>query len=455
MKLTFLGATGTVTGSKYCVEHGDASLLVDCGLFQGYKQLRLRNWAPLPVDPARLRAIVLTHAHIDHSGYLPRLVRQGYAGPVYCSEATYELCKLLLRDSAHLQEEDAAYANRHGFSKHAPALPLYTVADAEAALSRFHPVAFERCFAPMPGVEATLRPSGHILGSSFVTLRAGGRSIVFTGDLGRPHDAIMRPPVTPDAMDWLVLESTYGDRRHSAEDPATQLAAIVTRTAARGGVVVVPAFAVARVQILLHHLQVLRAGGRIPSSLRVYLDSPLAADVTELYVRFRREHRLGAQQCSLMCQAAHFVSSPEESKRLDASSWPMVIIAGSGMATGGRVLHHLKRFAPDSRNTILFTGFQAGGTRGADLVAGAREIRIHGQDVPVRAEVVTMENLSAHADYAETLDWLRTVPRAPRRTFLTHGEPHAADALRRRIEHSLGWSCSVPDYREAVTLDDA
>ena len=452
MKLTFLGATGTVTGSKYCVEHDGARLLVDCGLFQGYKQLRLRNWAPLPVEAATLGAVLLTHAHIDHSGYLPRLVRQGFRGPVYCSEATHELCRLLLRDSAHLQEEDAAYANRHGFSKHAPALPLYTLADAEAALRLFKPVAFERPFRPLPGIEATLRPSGHILGSSFVTLRAGGHTLVFSGDLGRPHDLIMRPPVPVAEASCLVLESTYGDRRHAGEDPATLLASVITRTAARGGAVIVPAFAVARAQALLYHLHLLRAAGRIPASLRIYLDSPLAADVTELYVRFHREHRLTAQQCSLMCQAAHFVNSPEESKGLDASAWPMVIVAGSGMATGGRVLHHLKRFAPDARNTILFTGFQAGGTRGADLVAGAHEIRIHGGVVPVRAEVALIENLSAHADYVETLEWLRGFRAPPQRTFLTHGEPNAADALRRRIEQSLGWPCSVPDYRETVSV---
>jgi metallo-beta-lactamase family protein len=452
MNLTFLGATGTVTGSKYGVRHGEASILVDCGLFQGYKQLRLRNWSPLPVRATTFNAVVLTHAHIDHSGYLPLLVKQGFEGPVYCTRATASLCEVLLRDSAHLQEEEAEYANRRGYSKHSPALPLFTRDDAEAALRLLHPVDFEAEFAPAPGMTVRMSPAGHILGAALVSVRAGGRTLVFSGDLGRPNDRIMRPPATVRDADWLVLESTYGDRRHDPSDPLDTLREVIERTAARGGVVIVPAFAVGRAQSLLHHLHLLKDSGRLRPGLRVYLDSPMAADVTDLYVRYRAEHRLNTLQCRQMCEIARFVQTPEESRQLDRSHWPMVIIAASGMATGGRVLHHLARFAPDPRNTILLTGFQAGGTRGATLLAGAKEIKIHGAYVPVRAEVATIENLSAHADYTEIIDWLRQFERAPSRVFLTHGEPCAADMLRRRIAEALGWRCEVPDYLESVEL---
>ena len=452
MKLTFLGGTGTVTGSKYCVEHGNARVLVDCGLFQGYKQLRLRNWSPLPVPAGSLDAVVLTHAHIDHSGWLPLLVRHGFRGRVYCTEATFELCKLLLADCAHLQEEEAAYANRHGYSRHHPALPLYTREDAAAALTRFEVVAFRHEFAPARGFTARFDHAGHILGAALVTLRAGSRSIVFTGDLGRPHDPIMRAPVAIEQADCLVLESTYGDRRHDAGDPGDQLAHAISRTASRGGVVVVPAFAVARAQAILFHLNAQKAAQAIPRLLPVYLDSPMAQDVTDLYVRFHGEHRLSAEQCSRMCLVAHFVTTPEESRRIDEQAFPAVVVAASGMATGGRVLHHLKRFAPDPRATILLTGFQAAGTRGAALQAGAREIKIHGSYVPVRAEVVTIGSLSAHADYLEILQWLRGFKSAPHATYLTHGEPAAADALRVRIQDALGWTCTVPDYLASMEL---
>ena len=452
MKVTFLGATGTVTGSKYGIRHGDSCVLVDCGLFQGYKQLRLRNWAPLPVAATSFSAAILTHAHIDHSGYLPLLARQGFKGPVYCTDATAALCEILLRDSAHLQEEEAAYANRHGYSKHSPALPLYTRDDAEAALRLLRPVGFDTEFAPAAGVTVRLSPAGHILGAALVSMCAGGRTLVFSGDLGRPNDRIMRPPAAVRAADWLVLESTYGDRRHEPSDPLDTLREVIARTVARGGVVIVPSFAVGRAQALLHHLTLLKAAGALRPEVRVYLDSPMAADVTDLYIRHHSEHRLTASQCQRMCEIARFVRTPEESRELDRSPWPMVIIAASGMATGGRVLHHLARFVPDPRNTILLTGFQAGGTRGASLLGGAKEIKIHGAYVAVRAEVAMIENLSAHADYAETIDWLRLFERAPARVFLTHGEPAAADMLRRRIAEALGWRCEVPEYLESAEL---
>lgn len=449
MRLTFLGATGTVTGSKYCLSHDGAAVLVDCGLFQGYKQLRLRNWAPLPVAAASLASVLLTHAHIDHSGYLPLLVRQGFRGAVYCTRATQALCELLLRDSAHLQEEEAAYANRHGYSKHTPAVPLFTRADVDAALRLLSPVDFDTDFSPAPGFAARFSYAGHILGAALVRVAAGRHSIQFSGDLGRPSDRIMRPPSIAEPADWLVLESTYGDRRHDPEDPLATLGRVISRTAARGGAVIVPAFAVGRAQSLLYHLHLLKASGALAPSIRAYLDSPLATDVTDVYVRYRRDHRLTAEQCRQMCDAARFVNTPEESRKLDTTSWPVVIVAASGMATGGRVLHHLKHFAPDPKNAILLAGFQAGGTRGAALAAGAREIKIHGDYVPVRAEVASIENLSAHPDYVETLEWLAQFRHAPSRVFLTHGEPSAADSLRRRIEETLRWPCSVPDYLES------
>ena len=452
MRLTFLGATGTVTGSKYLVEHGTARVLVDCGLFQGFKQLRLRNWAPLPVPTPSLSAVILTHAHLDHSGYLPLLVKNGFRGAIHCTEATYELCRILLPDSGRLQEEEAEFANRRGYSKHSPALPLYTAADAEAALRYFRPAAFDTEFSPAPGLEVRFTPSGHILGSAFVSISADGRTLVFSGDLGRPQDPIMRAPTAIDRADFLVVESTYGDRRHPSTDPRVQLGEVIRRTIGRGGVVIVPAFAVGRAQALLYSLHLLKAEGAIPAVLPVYLNSPMAVDVTDIYHRHRAEHRLSPEECEAMCRAATFVNAPDESRALNARQFPMVIIAASGMATGGRVLHHIEAFGPDHRNTILFSGFQAGGTRGAAMVQGADAVKIHGHYVPIRAEVAVLDNLSAHADYTETLDWLAHFGPPPGRTFITHGEPSAADALRRHIAERLGWYCEVPDYLGSAEL---
>lgn len=452
MDLQFLGATGTVTGSKYLVSHGKARLLVDCGLFQGYKQLRLRNWAPLPVPAADIAAVVLTHAHIDHSGYLPLLVRQGFRGRIFCSAPARDLCRILLPDSGGLQEEEAAYANRHRFSKHAPALPLYTRDDAVRALRQFEAVPWHQEWEPVPGLRATLARAGHMPGAALVRLSAPGCSVLFSGDLGRPADPVLRPPEPPPPADFLVLESTYGDRLHADGDVLEQLAAIIERTAARGGTLVIPAFAVGRAQTLLHCIQQLKARGRF-HHLPVFLNSPMAADALGVYRRHPEELRLSAAECEAMSHAAHIIGTPEESRELNARRGPMVIIAGSGMATGGRVVHHLKAFAPDRRNTILLAGFQAGGTRGASLLAGATTVRIHGEDVPVRAEVACIDALSAHADAGEIEAWLRGFGVAPKRTFITHGEPAAADALRQRIERKLGWRVQVPDYRETVTLE--
>ncbi|MCR5881999.1 MBL fold metallo-hydrolase [Rhizobacter sp. J219] len=452
MKLTFLGGTGTVTGSKYLLEHQGQRLLVDCGLFQGLKQLRLRNWDSFPVPPSSVSAVVLTHAHLDHSGFIPRLRQAGFRGPVYCSEPTRELCGLLLPDSGRLLEEEADYANRHGFSKHQPALPLYTEDDARAALSAFRSVPFHEEFTPIPGVYVSLRRAGHLLGAASLQVRWGRKTLLFSGDLGRATDLVMPPPAPPLACDWLVVESTYGDRTHGGVDALGLLAELVNRTAARGGVVVIPAFAVGRAQTLIYALHLLREQHRIPE-LPVFLNSPMAADATRLYLEHRREHRLSAEECEAMCRGVKIVNTVEESKRLNDLRVPSVIISASGMASGGRVLHHLKAFAPDPRNSILFAGFQAAGTRGAAMVAGASTVKIHGQHIPVRAEVACIDSLSAHADQGELLDWVGALPSPPQRVFVTHGEPVAADTLRQAIEERHRWPCTVPEFRETVDLD--
>ncbi len=451
MQITFLGAVGTVTGSKYLVEVSGRRLLVDCGLFQGLKQLRLRNWDRFPIDPTQIDAVILTHAHLDHSGYLPVLMKKGFKGPVFCAAATKDLCAILLPDSGHLQERDAEYANRHGFSKHKPALPLYTAAEARACLDRFITKDFDRRIEIAPGIGVRLRPAGHILGAAIVELIAGGTTLVFSGDLGRSGDPIMRDPAIVRQADFLVVESTYGDRTHEPTDPEDALAEVIARTAQRGGVVLVPTFAVGRAQTLLYHLDRLKRAQRIPD-LPIFLDSPMAVDASGIFCDHLGEHRLTPEQCRSLCRVARYVSGVEESKGLDRDAMPKVILSASGMATGGRVLHHLKVFAPDPRNTILFAGFQAAGTRGAAMVAGATSVKLHGGYVPVRAEVKNLRMLSAHADRTEILTWLKNFEGPPRTTFVTHGEPVAADALRLAIEEQFKWTCRVPEYLERAEL---
>jgi metallo-beta-lactamase family protein len=451
MRLTFLGGTGTVTGSKYLLEHEGRRLLVDCGLFQGLKQLRLRNWDAFAVPPSQIDAVVLTHAHLDHSGFIPKLVQLGFRGRVHCTAATRDLCGLLLPDSGRLLEEEADYANRHGFSKHSPALPLYTEQDALAALERFMPCEFDRAFEPIAGVRVLLRPAGHLLGAASVRVEWEQRALLFSGDLGRSQDLLMNPPAPPEAADWVVIESTYGDRAHAGVDALTLLADVVNRTAARGGIVLIPAFAVGRAQTLLYAIHLLKQQRRIPD-VPAFLNSPMAADATRIYQRHRGEHRLSPEQCQAMGGAAHIVNSVEESKRLNEMHMPAIIISASGMASGGRVLHHLKAFAPDHRNSILFAGYQAAGTRGAAIVGGAATVKIHGQHVPIRAEVAQIDSLSAHADRDELLAWVGALPAAPRHVFVTHGEPAAADTLRQAIEERHRWPCSVPEYRDGVEL---
>lgn len=453
MQLQFLGATGTVTGSKYLLTDAEQRILVDCGLFQGLKQLRLKNWAPLPVKSSSINAVILTHAHIDHTGYLPLLVKNGFSGKVYCTHATRDLCKILLMDSAHLQEEEAEFANRRGFSKHHPALPLYTKEDAERAIELLCPVEFEREVQIGSHLYATFSPNGHILGSAFVRIHNSKTSILFSGDLGRGQDLLMNAPSKIKPADYLVLESTYGNRLHEQDDPKVQLAAIINRTAKRKGVVLIPVFAVGRAQELLYYIHLLKEAGDIDMDIPVYLNSPMAVDATDIFTHYAGQHRLSKAQCFALSKTAHIVNSVDESRRLNEKKGPMIILSASGMASGGRVVHHLKAFAPKSNNTVLFVGFQAAGTRGAAMLDGAREIKIHGEYIPVRARVERINNLSAHADYNEILAWLSTLSTAPKTTFITHGEPVAADMMRRHIEERLDWRVNVPEYLDSVELN--
>lgn len=451
MKLSFLGGAGTVTGSKYLVSFDDKKILVDCGLFQGYKDLRLRNWAPIPLNPRALNAVFLTHAHIDHSGYIPLLVKQGYKGPIYCSSGTADLCSILLPDSGHLQEEEAFLANQYGYSKHHPALPLYTVHDAEIALKQFVPQPYHTPLSLFDEVSIELIPAGHIIGSAYVRIQCHAMSLLFTGDIGRPHDPIMQAPSLVDEVDYLVMESTYGNRLHESSNPEAFLKTIIDDTVKRGGSVIIPSFAVARAQTLLHYIARLKQKNAIPN-IPVYLDSPMAINATEILCKHHADHHLSSRECMELCQAATYTQTPEESKALDGDSSPKIIISASGMATGGRVLFHIKTYAPDPKNTILFAGFQAGGTRGARLTHGEKEIKIHGEIIPVRAQIKTLDNLSAHADYHELLAWLSHFKRPPKKTFITHGEPEASLSLKAKIEEQMGWTCVIPEYQQTVTL---
>ncbi len=450
MRVSFFGAAGTVTGSRFLIEAGSDRVLVDCGLFQGLKILRERNWAPFPVEPASIDAVVLTHAHLDHSGYLPVLAREGFRGPIHCTPPTAELTPILLADSGRLQEEDARYANRKGFSRHRPALPLYTEEDAGRVSEWLIPRELEADFT-IGTLTLTFRSSGHILGAAGVHVRGDGVTITFSGDIGRPADPLIPAPAPPPPSDFLVMESTYGDRAHSPHDPSHELAKALKRTISRGGVMLVPAFAVGRAQLLLYLIQQLFEAGTVPE-VPVFLNSPMAIDVTKLYYSHATYHRLSTEACAGAFRSVNVIRSVEESKALNQRRGPMVIVAGAGMLTGGRILHHLKAFGDDPRNTILLAGYQAPGTRGADLIAGARSLKIHGFQVAIRAEVVRLEGLSAHAGQDELLAWLGASSEKPRGVYLVHGEPVAADALRRCIEDSLRTTARAAQHLETVEL---
>jgi metallo-beta-lactamase family protein len=450
VRITFFGATETVTGSKFLVESERARVLVECGLFQGLKRDRLRNREPLPFAAEEIDAVLLTHAHIDHSGLVPLLVKRGFRGPVFCTHATRDLLEVLWPDSGHIQEEDAKHANARGYAKHHPALPLYDEADARAALEHLEVVDRGRPLA-IADLAARWTPVGHILGASSIHLEDGTTSLLVSGDVGRPNDPIMRAPATPPGAEWLVVESTYGGRVHPPIDPSDVLEAVARRTIARGGALLVPAFAVGRAQTILHLLAGLRAAGRLPD-VPIYLDSPMAIDATRVFEAHRGEHRLDAAACERMCRLARLVNDAETSKKLLDARAPAIIVSASGMATGGRVLHHLARMLPDPAHTVLLVGFQAAGTRGEALASGAPAIKIHGEYVPVRAEIARLDGLSAHADSEELLAWLERFPRAPRRTFVVHGEPSQSDALRRLLRDRLGWDAVIPHYGMSADL---
>jgi metallo-beta-lactamase family protein len=455
--LTFLGAAGTVTGSKHLLDLGDHRVLVDCGLFQGLKELRDRNWTALPIEPSRIDAVVLTHAHLDHCGYLPRLVAQGFRGRIFCTPATRELCSVVLPDSARIQEEDARDANRHGYTKHAPALPLYTENDAARALAQLQPVGYERPVPVVAGLEVEFINAGHLLGSAYARARVNGRTLVFGGDLGRYGRPVLPDPSPVDAADVLLLESTYGDRMHEPDDQGARLEAVIKGTVGRSGKVIVPAFAIGRVEEVLYWLKLLEEAGRIPI-VPVYVDSPMAAAALKFYSSRPSEldPELKTEQRevrSFYTSRMTVVASPQQSKELVASRQPSIVIASSGMATGGRVLHHLESALPNPNNTILFVGYQAAGTRGRQLVDGAPQVRLKGRDVPVAARIEQLESMSAHADAGEIMRWLSGFSRPPSITYLVHGEPAPLDALRRRIESTLQWPVHIAGYLERVALD--
>ncbi len=471
--LTFLGAAETVTGSKHLLEVGRRRVLVDCGLFQGLKELRLRNWTPPSFDPTTLDAVVLTHAHLDHCGYLPKLVARGYRGRIWCTAGTKDLCSLVLPDSAHLQEEDARDANRYRYSKHNPALPFYTQADAARALHQLQPVGFDRPVPIAPGVEAEFINAGHLLGSAYARITAGGRTILFGGDLGRYGRPILPDPSPVAAADVLLLESTYGDRLHEKDDDGARLAGIVNDTVTRGGKVIIPAFAIGRVEEVLYWLKRLEEAGRIPV-LPVYVDSPMAAAALQFYASRAEELDTpvaattaapgtspdrGQRAISNRTKLSGFatarlvtVASAQQSADLIASRKPAIVISSSGMATGGRVLRHLLEVLPDARNTVLFVGFQATGTRGRLLVDGAKDVKLLGRVVPVAARVERIDSMSAHADADEIMRWLSGFERAPRITYLVHGEPVALQALAARLAKDRNWPVAIARYRQRVDL---
>ncbi len=449
--IQFLGGAGTVTGSKFLVRACSQKILVDCGLFQGVKGLRLQNWEKLPIDPAGIDCVILTHAHLDHTGYLPLFVRNGFKGKVYCTAPTRELAKIILVDSAHIQEEDAEYANKAGFSKHSPAKPLYTSADVLKALKLISPVDPDKWTKISDDVKFRFSASGHILGSAFVELNCGGTRVVFSGDLGRQKPLMLHPPSQVTSADYLVLESTYGDRVHGSEPPMAVLKRVVNETVARNGHLIIPSFAVGRVQDVLYLISKLKRQKLIPE-IPVYLDSPMGIHATEVLLDYPEWHKLGAKEVKEFCQDVVMVRSQQQSNELLRSKKSTIVIAGSGMVSGGRVLQHLENRLPDARNTVLLVGYQAAGTRGALLRQGAQELKMFGRYVPVKARVEELSALSAHADQREILEWLKGFRAPPKMTFIVHGEPQAADALRVRLRDSLNWFAEIPAQFEVKKL---
>jgi len=460
--LTFLGATGTVTGSRYLLKTDHKQYLIDCGLFQGIKELRLRNWEPFPIAPDTIDAVILTHAHIDHTGYLPCLVKNGFHGPVYATTATTDLCQIMLPDSAHLQEEDAEYANKKHFTKHSPALPLYTSEDVQNALGLFRPIPYGRVLNLDDGITLTFRDAGHILGSAFIDIRlqtdGDERRLLFSGDLGRPNQPILRDPHTVFGTNYLVIESTYGNRLHGNVDNKMEVARVINESIERGGVLIIPSFAIGRTQELLFTIRELEEVDLIPR-LPIYVDSPMAINATQIFIKNKQDYDLESKVLELegkdILQTAnlHFAQSQQQSKAINDIKSRAVIISASGMVTGGRILHHLANRLPSPKNTVLFIGYQALGTRGRAILEGANSVKIHGQFVPIRAHIENISGFSAHADYNEMLAWLSSFNYAPRRVFIVHGEPEQSSSLSEKIDHRFNWPTTVPEYLNSFDLN--
>ena len=462
VRLTFLGAAGTVTGSRYYLEIRNKKLLIDCGLFQGPKENRLKNWDPFPVPTEEIDRIFLTHAHIDHTGYLPRLCRKGFDGKIHATDATYELCQILLRDSAHLQEEDAYWANKKGFSKHKPALPLFTVADAEKALKYFSPLHYGEELYLDDDFRVKFKDAGHILGSSLVDMKIldgnDSRKIVFSGDLGQPGNAILRDITQVYNVDYLVVESTYGDRLHDDLSSAEELARVINESVKKGGVLLIPSFAVERTQVILYFIRMLEEEGKIPV-LPVLADSPMAIEATEVFEKRLADQNLRTRMLKLegkkifYPEKLSFCRTRDESKAINSYKDSAIIISASGMATGGRILHHLVQRLPEKKNTVLFVGYQAMGTRGRLLVDGRPEVKIHGREIPVKAKIESIPGFSGHADYHAILAWLMAFNRPPKKTFIVHGEPEASHSLAEKIRNEFGWEVEIPEMGEVKELE--
>ncbi len=456
--LRFLGACGTVTGSKFLLESGSHRVLLDCGVFQGSSELKQKNWSRPAFDPSSLDAVVLTHAHIDHTGYVPRLAKLGFSGPVYVTPPTAGLLGYLWPDAAHLHEEDARYANLKQYSSHRPALPFFDAEEARAALALLRPAPFHQRMDAAPGISFTFRRVGHILGAAFVTVEADSRRLVVSGDVGQRDAPILKDPEQPESADYLLLESTYGDRLHPDKSPRDELGRVVVETAARQGVLLIPAFAVGRAQDVLYHLRSLQRDGTVPANLPIYLDSPMAVSAVDLYCGALAEHDLEMEKlrneglCPIEGPSVHLVRDRDESIALNSRRGPMVIVSASGMLSGGRVMHHLKHRLPQAETTLLFVGFQAAGTLGRRILEGARDVRIHGKTVPVRAEVREIPALSAHADQRGLIEWVASIREPPRAVSLIHGEPRAREALAAALRTSYGWTVNLPEEGEAVEL---
>lgn len=444
INIQFLGGAETVTGSKYLLTFRNKKILIDCGLFQGLKNLRLKNWDPFPIPAHTIDAILLTHAHLDHSGYIPRLIREGFKGNIYATSATKKLCEILLSDSGYLMEEEARFLNKKKISKHSPALPFYTQEEGQKSIKFFSDVELNKRTQIDSDISFEFRYAGHILGAASILVKIADQTIYFSGDLGRPEDPIFFPAEAPAAVDYLILESTYGNKAHKNIDVLEDLASHIQRAVQKDGVILVPAFAVGRTQLLIYYLSILKMQKRIPD-IPIYLNSPMATDATKLFCENTNLHKISKETCNDFFNPIHYVQSVEESKALNEKKGPMIIISASGMLTGGRILHHMKAFASNPKNMILLTGFQAAGTRGQALRDGAKEVKIHGQYIPINAEIVNLDYLSAHADYTEIIQWLKTAPHLkPKKVFVTHGESPASDELRRRLVETFHWDCLVP-----------